>query len=167
MPVEAPGAFELRAATEKDLPGVLTCLAGAFEPFRDRYTPEAFVHTVLNARLGRERLAAMRVWVALESRGKVVGTLAWVRTSTESGHLRGMAVLPEFQGSGVAQLLLDRVLFEMAGMGCHYATLRTTEPLDRAVRFYERNGFQPNGVTADFHGMAVTERRRTISSPLR
>ena len=164
MPAHVPPPLEIRPATEEDLSGLLACLAGAFEPFRGRYTPEAFLHTVLDARLGHERLAAMRVWVAREPDGKVVGTLAWVRTSTESGHLRGMAVLPEFQGSGVAQSLLDRVLSEMEGAGCRYVTLRTTEPLDRAVRFYERNGFRPDGVTADFHGMVVTERRRPLSS---
>jgi len=164
VPVDAPLALEVRPATEEDLSGVLACLAGAFEPFRGRYTPEAFLHTVLDARLGHERLVAMRVWVAVEPSGTVVGTLAWGRTSTESGHLRGMAVLPKFQGSGVAQRLLDGVLSEMTGAGCRYATLRTTQPLDRAVRFYERNGFRPNGVTADFHGMVVTERRRPLAS---
>jgi GNAT superfamily N-acetyltransferase len=162
MPRES--LFPVRAATEADLAGMLSCLAAAFEPFRARYTEEAFLHTVLNQELGRARLASMRVLIASDGKGRVIGTLAWLRRSPESGHLRGMAVLPEFQGSGVAQALLDRALSEIRREGCRSVTLRTTEPLDRAVRFYERNGFRPNGTLADFHGMTVTERMRVLAS---
>jgi GNAT superfamily N-acetyltransferase len=106
----------------------------------------------------------MHVLVAVDSKDRVVGTLSWVRTSVESGHFRGMAVVPELQGAGVAQLLLDWALDEMRQAGCRLATLRTTEPLDRAIRFYERNHFRPSGKTADFHGMTVTERARRLDA---
>jgi GNAT superfamily N-acetyltransferase len=156
------GRCSVRPATERDLAGMLRCLAGAFEPFRASYTPEAYRHTVLNDELGRARLASMRVLVAVDDAGHVVGTLAWLRTSPDSGHLRGMAVLPELQGRGVAQALLDRALDEIRAAGGRRATLRTTAPLARAVRFYERNRFVPNGTTADFHGMVVIERERRL-----
>ncbi len=159
------GPFPVRAASEVDLPGLLRCLSLAFEPFRSQYTPEAFVHTVLDEKLGRERLDAMRVLVAVVPDGPIVGTLAWHQKSPDSGHLRGMAVVPQFQGSGVAQALLDRALTEIWERGARQVTLRTTEPLERAIRFYERNGFHPSGTLADFHGMVVTERVRVLDRP--
>jgi ribosomal protein S18 acetylase RimI-like enzyme len=162
MSATTPPPFVIRAATESDVPGVCRCLARAFEPFRSAYTPEAFLHTVLNEELGRERIASMRVMVAVRPDGEIVGTLAWQRRSPESGHLRGMAVAPELQGRGVAQALLDTVLAEMRQAGVQHVTLRTTAPLERAIRFYERNQFRPSGVLADFHGMQVTERSRPL-----
>lgn len=158
-------AFSVRPATEADLPGVLSCLARAFEPFRAGYTPEAFLHTVLDERLGQERLATMRVLVAVGPDGRVLGTASWFRPSPTSGHLRGMAVLPEFQGTGVAQGLLDQAVAEIRDNGCRKVTLRTPDSLDRAVRFYTRNGFRPSGAVADFYGMVVTERVRDLDVP--
>lgn len=167
MPSEGSSAFLVRPATEEDLGGLLRCLGAAFEPFRAGYTTEAFLHTVLNEELGRQRLASMRVLIAVDARGRIVGTLAWHLRSADAGHLRGMAVLPELQGSGVAQALLDRAMAELLREGCRRVTLRTTEPLTRAIRFYERNRFRPSGVVADFHGMPVIERVRELdgSSP--
>ncbi len=164
MPSEAPDSFVVRSATIGDLEGMLRCLAEAFEPYRDAYTAEAFLHTVLNPELARERLASMRVLVAVAGSGRILGTLSWIRTSPESGHLRGMAVVPERQGGGVAQALLDRVLADLREEGCRRVTLRTPDPLVRAVRFYERNRFRASGRTADFHGMTVRERGRELDA---
>jgi GNAT superfamily N-acetyltransferase len=163
MPATSPDRFQLRPAAAPDLPGILDCLQRAFEPVRSEYTAEAYLHTVLDAELARERLGSMHVLVAVTVEPPpVVGTLSWTRTSPESAHLRGMAVRPEFQGSGVAQRLLDRALSEAREAGVRRVTLRTTAPLARAIRFYERNGFRPSGTVADFHGMRVTERVREL-----
>lgn len=161
----APGPavpFTVRPAEELDIPSMLDCLSAAFEPFRESYTREAYLHTTLNEELGRERLASMHVLIAIDTGQRVLGTLTWHLKGESWGHLRGMAVLPEFQGTGVAQALLDRALAALRQEGCHRVTLRTTEPLARAVRFYEKNGFRDSGIRADFHGMTVTERIRLL-----
>ncbi len=155
-------AFTVRPAREPDLPSMISCLSSAFEPFRELYTPEAYLHTTLNEELGRERLASMHVLVAVDSNQRVIGTLTWHLKGEGWGHLRGMAVLPESQGTGVAQALLDQALAALRDEGCHRVTLRTTRPLARAVHFYEKNGFRDSGVVADFHGMPVIERIREI-----
>jgi hypothetical protein len=36
-------------------------------------------------------------------------------------------------------------------------SLDTTEPLRRAMRFYERNGYQRSGKVTDFFGMTLIE----------
>ncbi len=162
MPSDPSKPLRIRAAERGDLPALLRCLAEAFGPYQGRYTVEAYRHTVLDEGLGLDRLASMRVLVAVDTGDRVVGTLSWTRRSPDTGHLRGMAVLPELHGAGVAQSLLDAALQELRDAGCRRVTLRTTDPLLRAVRFYERNGFRPSGTTADFHGMTVTERTRTL-----
>ena len=51
------------------------------------------------------RIAGMHVLVALVD-DQVAGTIAGALTQQGDGHLRGMAVLPQFQGLGIASRLL-------------------------------------------------------------
>lgn len=73
------------------------------------------------------------------------------------GHLRGMAVLPEWQGGGVAEALLRAAEAELVSRNCACITLDTTEPLQRATRFYEKHGYRRSGRVSDFFGMRLHE----------
>jgi ribosomal protein S18 acetylase RimI-like enzyme len=153
----------IRRAGAKDVSALLHCLAVAFEPYRPRYTEGAFRDTVLNAETAHARLRTMHVLVAVDPHSRIVGTLAWSKESSSTAHLRGMAVLPDEHGHGVAQALLDRSLTEIAREGCTHVTLGTTSSLLRAIRFYERNGFEPSGRVSDFFGMPLVERVRHLT----
>jgi GNAT superfamily N-acetyltransferase len=97
----------------------------------------------------------MHVLVA-EAHGRLVGTIGSVCHGRE-GHLRGMAVLAEWQGTGVATALLQAAENDLRGAGCRIVTLDTTEPLQRAVRFYQKHGFVASGRVSDFFGMPLYE----------
>jgi N-acetylglutamate synthase-like GNAT family acetyltransferase len=154
--------ISIRNAKGEDFPGILTCLREAFEEFRELYTPEAFLETVLTPSTLRERREAMSVFVAVNSRVQVVGTIAASVVSLEEGHLRGMAVLPSMRGSGLAAQLLRRVEAELTQFRCARVTLDTTEPLLRAMRFYEKHGYRRSGKTKDFFGMLLIEYQKTL-----
>ena len=62
----------------------------------------------------------------------------------------------------MAQRLLDAALADLRACGCARVTLDTTEPLRRAIRFYERNGFRPTGAVGDFFGMPLFEYARAL-----
>lgn len=149
--------FTIRKATLADCNGVLECLHLAFEPFKSSYTPAAYDDTVLSKRTLQNRLSEMAVYVAISELEAVVGTVACKMIDREEGHLRGMAVVPTWQGRGVAQQLLDRAESELRQSNCKRITLDTTAPLKRAVRFYERNGFRATGRVNDFFGMPLFE----------
>jgi GNAT superfamily N-acetyltransferase len=100
--IPARPACSFRRATRDDAGGILGCLHAAFEPYRDRYTPDAFRDTVLTPETVQLRLAAMAVFVAVAPAGEIVGTIGCGVASTEEGHIRGMAVLPGWQGAGLA-----------------------------------------------------------------
>lgn len=152
----------IRRAAPEDADGLLRCLRLAFEPFRPAYTPGAFADTVLSPASLPGRLRAMTVLLAIAPDGQVVGTLAWALGSRRSGHLRGMAVLPAWQGSGVADRLLAGALSGLGRAGAREVTIGVTAPLQRAVRFYERNGFRPTGRVGEFFGMPLREYRRAL-----
>ena len=149
--------FSVRQAVIADAVQILDCLSEAFAPFRDAYTPEAFLDTVLTPATLQERFKTMTLFVVLDRAGTVVGTIGCELTSSGEGHLRGMAVRSAWQGAGVAAELLRQAESELVRRGCARITLDTTEPLRRAIAFYEKHGYQPSGVTRDFYGMPLFE----------
>jgi predicted kinase/ribosomal protein S18 acetylase RimI-like enzyme len=152
----------IRKAAIDDAAGILECLRAAFEPYEPRYTPDAYRDTVLTSDTLRERLACMSIFVAVTPRGEVIGTIACQVTGSDEGHLRGMAIVPHCQGSGIADALLAAAEQELRQSHCSRVTLDTVEPLQRAIRFYERHGYRPSGRARDFFGMPLYEYVKTL-----
>jgi len=151
----------VRPASQDDLPALVACIAAAFEPFRQTYTPEAFRDTVLSLDTARKRSKEMTLLVAEDTAAGVIGTIGYRVVSPGHGHLRGMAVMPEFQGSGVAERLLQAAERGLREAGCRRVTLASTRPLSRAVRFYLRRGYRATGAMRDFFGMPLFEYEKT------
>jgi ribosomal protein S18 acetylase RimI-like enzyme len=158
--------FLIRKANPSDGPGILDCLRSAFEPFRADYTAEAFEDTILTPHSLAKRFSTMQIFVAEAAHSRstaetaevrIVGTIACSLENAEEGHLRGMAVDPVWQGSGVASALLRAAEAALAERGCVSVTLDTTQVLTRAKRFYERNGYRLSGSVTDFFGMPLYE----------
>ena len=158
------GDLTVRRACAADAPAILECLRAAFEPYHSSYTRDAFHDTVLTPETLGERLGAMSVLVAVDPAGNIVGTIACALIDANEGHLRAMAVLPAWQGQGIAPQLLQAAEEELAARGCVRITLDTTEPLLRAVRFYEKHGYRRTGRTTDFFGMPLHEYAKDLSA---
>ena len=153
----------IRRATAADAPAILDCLAAAFEPYRASYTPGAYLDTVLTTETVFQRLQSMQVFVAVLSDQLIAGTIACSLSGEGEGHLRGMAVQPERQGQGVAEKLLRAAEAHLREEKCSRISLDTTEPLLRAMRFYEKHGYRRSGKTTDFFGMPLHEFVKEIS----
>ena len=147
--------FFIRSANAEDSAAILRCLAAAFGPYRASYTSGAWLDTVLDSETLAQRLSAMQVLVAVSQEG-IVATLALGVNGSE-GHLRGMAVLPAWQGRGASSALLLAAEAELAARSCKLITLDTTEPLARAMRFYEKHGYRRSGKVTGFFGMRLHE----------
>jgi ribosomal protein S18 acetylase RimI-like enzyme len=154
--------FVIRKAVQQDSPGILRCLGEAFEPYRKDYTRDAFLDTVLTAERLEVRLRAMSIFVAVGFSDEIVGTVACSRANADEGHIRGMAVLPSWHGVGIAQKLLDAAQVALRMSGCRRVTLDTTQPLQRAIAFYRRNGFRASGSVTDFFGMPLYEYEKEL-----
>jgi len=151
-----PEPITIRRAIEADAAGILNCLAEAFAPYQNSYTEEAFLDTVLSAETIKHRMKNMKIFVAeVQTSGAIIGTVACNLVSPEEGHLRGMAVLTSYLGSGIARQLLEEAEAELRAQKCIRITLDTTEPLSRAITFYRRNGFRPSGRVTNSFGMPL------------
>lgn len=154
--------YSIRCAASKDAAGMLDCLRLAFEPFRELYTHAAYEDTVLMPETMSLRLASMQAYVAVTDSDRVIGTIACSVVSKEKGHLRGMAVVPEWQGRGLAGALLKTAETALIEKGCSLVTLDTTEPLERAISFYKRNGFSATGKVTHYFGMPLYQYAKTL-----
>jgi GNAT superfamily N-acetyltransferase len=156
MTGEPTQTYVVRRAAVSDAAGIHRCLLAAFEPYRPQYTTGAFEDTVPAPEGIRERLRTMSLFVAVVS-GEIVGTIGCQDAGGVTGHLRGMAVVPEWQGRGVSAALLAEAEDELRRLGCRRVNLHTTHPLHRAARFYEAWGFVRTGEVEDFFGMEIIE----------
>jgi GNAT superfamily N-acetyltransferase len=155
------GAIVVRRAGMHDVEAVRACLAMAFAPYRADYTPGAYAETVPAEEAIQGRISELDVFIAVCD-GDIVGTIGLDRSGAGQGHLRGMAVLPAWQGTPVASQLLEAAVTEARRSGCRLITLDTTEPLQRAIRFYRRHGFVPTPRVSDFFGMRLLEYMRVL-----
>lgn len=149
--------FAVRKATLVDLEGILECLHEAFEPYREAYTTDAFADTVLTRETLEQRLLAMTIFVATSRDGQIIGTIGCNQVGTREGHIRGMAVRTAWHGTGAAQSLLETAEAALHARRCQRISLDTTQPLQRAVSFYLKNGFKPTGTVRPFFGMPIYE----------
>ena len=128
-----------RNATYEDCCAILECLRPAFAPYRESYTPEAFLDTVLTP----ETLAIRGGLPCGEGalRHPPKPCKRWFRRLRRTCPLQPRPTSPigGGKGSGVSTCLLERAEDELRKAGCGIVTLDTTEPLNRASRFYERN----------------------------
>ena len=158
--------FAVRKATIEDSAGILECLHEAFEPYREAYTPGAFADTVLTPESLEQRLSTMSIFVATSMNGQIIGTIGCKQADTREGHIRGMAVRIAWHGSEAAQRLLETAEVELRTRGCQRITLDTSEPLQRAISFYLKNGFKCTGAVSSFFGMPLYEYAKDLTTVL-
>jgi len=80
-------------------------------------------------------------WIALDS-NKVVGTIALEDKKEGQGYLQRMYLAEAHRGTGLAQNLLNNLLEFAKNKNFKEIYLGTTPVAKRAIRFYEKSGFE-------------------------
>ena len=96
--------------------------------------------------------------VATAEADRVVGYAA---AHPEDGELYQLFVDPDYGGRGVGRMLLSAAHDALRAAGCEEAFLFTEERNERALAFYERAGYRPDGSSreSDFRRMPIRELR--------
>lgn len=142
----------IRRATVEDAEGVVRANEAswnaAMAPVIDKELEELmpFDDRVARYRDGMATApAGVGVWVA-DRGGTIVGH-ASVAVEEGVAELRGLYVVPDEWGSGVAGALHDAALAGIRDMGATKAVLWVVDQNTRARRFYERHGWTVDGET--------------------
>lgn len=141
MPAQEPrqGCI-VRRATAGDAYAIARVMHESFVEYEPSYTAGGFAATTPAQDLIETRLAEGPTWVALQD-DAIVGTVAAVLKG-EGVYVRSMAILPSARGNGIGNLLLREVETFAHDNGAKYMFLSTTPFLSRAIRLYEKYGFQ-------------------------
>jgi N-acetylglutamate synthase-like GNAT family acetyltransferase len=150
--------YLIRQANRDDAKGIHKVLLAAFEEYRHHYTPEGFSNTVMSEDAVKERMKEMVIYVAVGKKRNIIGTIGWQKIDEKEGHIRGMAVYPDWQGKkSPAAALLNTIEDDARSKGCLFLTLDTTVVLRRAGNFYRKHGFKKTGKTDNFFGSKIYE----------
>lgn len=150
--------YKIRQAESHDAKNIHKVILTAFEEYRPYYSPEGFTDTVMSEQFAIERMKEMTLYVAIDKNGTVIGTIGWQKVSKVEGHIRGMAILPKYQGrSSLAAALLKKVEDDALSKDYTFLTLDTTKVLKRAQNFYKKYGFKETGKKDDFFGSTIYE----------
>lgn len=85
-------------------------------------------------------------WVA-EDQAKLIG---FATGDLPSGEILVLALLPEYEGRGIGNYLLARLIESMRERGCEKLWLSATRNPDiRAYGFYRANGWAPTGTVLE------------------
>ena len=101
------------------------------------WPPEALIHS--DIRSGNS-------YVCVDDGDRVVGFVGYGHHGPEdpdTGEVYALYVLPEYQGMGVGRQLLDAALDKLSAFP--HLCLWAVKGNERAIRFYEKNGFRLNG----------------------
>jgi GNAT superfamily N-acetyltransferase len=91
-----------------------------------------------------------------DSGGRIVGMAVWRRHPNGEGELKDLHVVPEAWGTGVAKELIEAAVEGLRRAGAEQAFLWVGEANPRARRFYEREGWAPDG-TSQASSLGPTE----------
>jgi N-acetylglutamate synthase-like GNAT family acetyltransferase len=129
----------VRRATLGDAGNISRLLFETFGAIRERYTDEGFADVTPDAAQIADRFDEGALWVA-EIDGEIVGTVSMM-PEPEGLYVRSMAVLPDFQGRGIAHKLLEAMHGYAEGTGVKRIFLYTLPSRLGARDLYERHGY--------------------------
>jgi putative acetyltransferase len=139
--MEAAPTIAVRRVTEEDVPAVVALVRGTLAEFGLTFGEGSTTDAAL-AKLPRSYDAhGGAFWVAVDAGGRVIGTCGVFPVAPGDMELRKMYLSPAARGTGLGKRLLDESVAFCRARGATRIVLDTTEQMDRAIAFYEANGF--------------------------
>ncbi|MCC7174723.1 MAG: GNAT family N-acetyltransferase [Bryobacterales bacterium] len=169
IPHLAPGPAARKALIENWTPGrvdeAASVIAAAYRghvdsEVNDQYCSVGGSHRFLTNLMnypGCGAFFAPASFVAVDAwTGRACGVCLASLLSTGVGHITQICVTPALKGKGLGYELMRRSLLALAEAGCRRVSLTVTTSNTRAVRLYERIGFEPahsfSALVWDLHG---------------
>lgn len=130
---ELPTDLVIERASLADIDGIMEVERACF---RQVWAPEQYANELLDR--------ASSYCLVARSAGRVIGTAAMTVVETEA-HITSLAVRPPFQGRGLGNLLLQRLLDYARRRGVETITLEVRVSNAPALHLYRKHGFRVLG----------------------
>jgi len=151
-----------KKADTNDSFDIYQVLLKSFKPYEKFYTNKSFDATVLSLEKIRDRIIKNEYDVyVVKVLSSIVGTVSLKIMGFSSLYIRSMAVLPDFQRSGIGRFILENINNIAREYKIEKLVLESSSPLKNALNFYEKHGFKKTGVNRDFYGVQIYEMIRT------
>jgi ribosomal protein S18 acetylase RimI-like enzyme len=150
----SPSAIKIRHATLDDVPVLISIEEACFDSDRLNLMSFCYMLTKANALL----------WV-IENEAKIFGYcfLLKRRNSTQA-RIYSIALLPDWVGSGAANILLAHSEQSALQQGCLSIILEVRRDNERAQRFYQRHGYVVFGEYLHYYedGMSAIRMKKVL-----
>jgi len=130
---ELPPDLVIERASLADIAGIMEVERACF---RQVWAPEQYANELLDR--------ASSYCLVARTQGRVIGTAAMTLVETEA-HITSLAVRPPFQGRGLGDRLLRRLLDHARRHGVHTITLEVRVSNAPALHLYRKHGFRALG----------------------
>ena len=154
--------LNLRPATADDIPLLRTLAQRIWRECYPGIITAEQIEFMLGWMYSAEQLASEFAecvpWELVEESGEPIGFLSYKLEADGRVKLNKLYLLPELHGQGLGQAMLARALAHAAARGAHELRLRVNKHNTRALRSYDRAGFQiVESLTADIGGGFVMD----------
>ena len=135
----------IRQASIEDSKVIHQVLAKAFRGLREReYKHRAIDAAISSAEEINERINKGGYVIVAEVCGEIAGTATGL-VEHEALHVCSVAVDPDWQGRGIARVLMETMENIAQKQGCHKIWLQTAWVMTEAIALYTRMGYQQEG----------------------
>lgn len=155
----------VRRITELDVGDLQRFNTNLSTPTRNLFLPHAYDDATLRRVLERDARGQDRTYV-LRAGAEVVGYF-FLWEFDQPVPVLGVGLADAWQGQGLGEPLLHRLIEEARTAGCEAVELTTVLTNERAFRLYARVGFQSVGVVENIAGDGRVVRERQMFLPLR
>jgi predicted N-acetyltransferase YhbS len=133
----------LRAAEAADAAEIARVIRAAFEPYRGRLNPSPSALQEIAKSIGEP--LTREPALAAEADGRIVGCVFMTLRDSEELYVGRLAVLPGWQGRGLARRLMTSAEAIARDSGRRSMSLGVRMALTENIAFFERLGFRETG----------------------
>ncbi len=148
--------FEVRRAKLDDIPKLIEIENHCFPT--DRITAQQMRYLISKAKAV--------IYLAYQEKSKEIGGygICFTPSKRTTARLYSLAVHPQFQGQGIASLILNKLLSKLKSLDYHFCNLEVRQSDEKTQTLYRRFGFTPIEQIAEYYadGEGATRMRTPL-----
>lgn len=119
-----------------------------------RVDQDCFIHNWSLESYQNETENILSNYIVAELDGEIVGFGGFWLVIDEA-HITNIGVLEKYRHCGIGDSIIKKMLSHACQNGCVGMTLEVSADNDPAIKFYEKNGFEKEGIRKNYYGNGI------------